>query len=283
MRTLLRKFGEFIWQQLLVSCVVGALILWQQIKRGIISPPRVEDNWLAFLVPYIWLLTGLVVWHLCRTAYLLHLEDRAEIERLQPNAGSTNDELHEIIPAVTQFSPRQVLHNAEEAVWVEDALKRSKADLKIDIAHDAEFRERFYALPKSKYLQIDNLRETLKNDPIFTVGYVRTHLVSRQILAGMIDQLMASMNKPYLSTVDFLFELSIVNVTNNTASIERFEMEAEIEGTWTKLELGRLEDYSLAFDEETAYHGSTNKKTTETLLEPALATGLPGNLYQRDC
>jgi hypothetical protein len=81
-KTFLRKFTEFLWQQIIVGGTLTALILWEQVHHGIITTQKVHDNVLAVLEPYLWLIGGALLWHLVRTAYLLYLEDQAEIERL---------------------------------------------------------------------------------------------------------------------------------------------------------------------------------------------------------
>ena len=274
-KVFLVKFGEFLWQQIVAGLIIGALILWQQVQRGLITVPAIRENWLAFLTPYGYVLAGLVAWHLARTAYLLHVEDQEEIDRLRGGAGER--ELSER-PNTVQVSARTALHNAEEAVWVENALELSTENLKLNIAHDFEFRQKYYALPKGRYADLDSLRESIARDPILAATYVRRYLVSREILAGMIDQFVAAIHKEYLATLDFLFEMSIVNITDNSVSVGRIEMEAEIGGTWTRLESGKLGEYVLAFDEETTGGGFVNTKTFEQPLLPellGLVRGIP--------
>jgi hypothetical protein len=84
-KTFFRKLGEFLWQQIIVGAVLAVCILLQQIHRNIISTTAIRANILAVLEPYLFVIGVLVLWHLGRTAYLLHLEDRAEIDRLVAN------------------------------------------------------------------------------------------------------------------------------------------------------------------------------------------------------
>ncbi len=83
MKMFIRKFGEFLWAQIVVGLGLAGAILWQQIARGLISEPTIKANILAVATPYMYLLGVLVVWHLGRTAFLLHVEDQLEIEGLQ--------------------------------------------------------------------------------------------------------------------------------------------------------------------------------------------------------
>ena len=81
--TFFRKFSEFMGAQILIGLVLSGLILLQQIRRGIISVATTRDSILALLEPYGIVIGAILLWHLGRTAYLLHLEDQAVIEELR--------------------------------------------------------------------------------------------------------------------------------------------------------------------------------------------------------
>lgn len=106
MKTFLRKFGEFMWQQIAFGALLAGLILWQQIERGIVSVAAVRDNFLAVAQPYGWVVGAILLWHLARTAYLIYLEDQEEIDRLRKDTVSQNsfkEETHKLAESIMDF------------------------------------------------------------------------------------------------------------------------------------------------------------------------------------
>lgn len=102
MKTFFRKFWEFLWQQIVIGVILAALIIWQQIRRNIITGPTIRADILAVLEPYLYLLGALILWHLGRTAYLLHLEDSAES---WPELRARKKQLEEELEALELPSP----------------------------------------------------------------------------------------------------------------------------------------------------------------------------------
>jgi hypothetical protein len=97
--TFFRKFTEFIGAQIVVGAVIAGLILWEQIRRHIILVGSTKDNILAVLEPYCLVIAVYLVWHLARTAYLLHLEEFVQIERLRQHIESTGKAVEVIVPS----------------------------------------------------------------------------------------------------------------------------------------------------------------------------------------
>ena len=58
-------------------------ILQQLIRRRTVTVSMLKENVLDVVEPYGFILAALVIWHLGRTAHLLHLEDQEEIDMLR--------------------------------------------------------------------------------------------------------------------------------------------------------------------------------------------------------
>lgn len=186
--TFAAKIGEFIWQQILIGAVLAAFIFWQQIRRGLIPVSAQRENVLALVVPYAIVIGLFLLWHILRAAYLLHIEDREEIERLSALVG-----------------------------------------------------------PSTKSAAM----------PDISAKYLRKHFVPRSPWAGVTAKLAECMNLAMGPTEhDLLLEIYLVNRSEQATTLQRVEVEAQIDGEWRKLKEGRLSPYQLAIDKEEAFaHG----------------------------
>jgi hypothetical protein len=147
------------------------------------------------------------------------------------------------------FSPDEHLRHAQDAVWLQDIVKMPMDELKIAIGHDSDFRHKFDTIT-SNNTQFEAIRNSLAKEPIIAARFIRSRLVPREPFAQQIREVYGLMNKPFTSTSDFLFEISLVNITDNPTTIDRIITEAEIEGKWVSLKMGDLSNYEIAFDEE---------------------------------
>jgi hypothetical protein len=141
------------------------------------------------------------------------------------------------------LSAHEKLKLAEEEVFVDEVLQMSDLDLKINLGHDPEFRNKFEAIPRGKYQQFDGLRDSIAGKPLIAARFMRGHLMPWSPFSGMVKDLFKSMGKPdYETRADFLFQIHLVNITRNTTTLQQITAEAEIDGKWIKLP--RLEDLS---------------------------------------
>jgi hypothetical protein len=152
--------------------------------------------------------------------------------------------------SVDKLTPHEKLQKAQEAVFVDDALAISIADIKIKLAHDSEFRHSFEEVPRDKYAKFEKLRQSAVSEPIIAAKFIRAHLIPRSPWADMVrDIFKASGRTSYEAESDFLFEIFAVNVTNNPTTLQNIEAEAEIAGKWLPLKkLDDLSRYQLVFD-----------------------------------
>jgi hypothetical protein len=149
------------------------------------------------------------------------------------------------------LSSHEQLERAQEAVFVEGVLAMPVPEIKVSLGHDKEFKQKWDSVPKGKYHRFDALKESIALDPIIAAQFVRAHLMPRSPFADMVrDVFKAAGKDDYETTSDFLFEIHAVNVTTNVTTIQRFEAEAEVNGTWIRLpRLDDLSDYQLVYYE----------------------------------
>lgn len=90
-KRLFRELSDFVKAQLLVGFIITGLILWWQVRTGIITKPNIRANVSSFVWPYIAVLVVFTVYHLGRTAFLLDRESQnriAELENAQRSTGN---------------------------------------------------------------------------------------------------------------------------------------------------------------------------------------------------
>jgi hypothetical protein len=78
-----KELGESVRAQLLVGFTIAGLIVWWQVRLGVIKGPEVPANIRSFLLPYLLVFVAFALYHLCRTAYLLDREAGQEIGGLR--------------------------------------------------------------------------------------------------------------------------------------------------------------------------------------------------------
>jgi hypothetical protein len=149
-----------------------------------------------------------------------------------------------------KLHPRDQLQKAQEAVFVDDLLEWSIADLKINLAHDIDFRNKYNAIPKGKYPKLDERKQAIALDPIIAAKFVRAHLMPRSRWADMVRNVFRAAGRTsYEAQSDFLFELHAVNITDNVTTLQDIVAEAEIGGKWVTLpRLNDLSNYQLVFE-----------------------------------
>jgi len=155
MKTFSHKFGEFLWQQLVFGASIAGLILWQQIRRGLITAPTIKANVMAVGEPYGLVVGAIIVWHMVRTAYLLYLEDQAEIESLNEKLAAKV-----VITGLHDTDPRV------EAVFVDERVlgdKSSSLRLTNRGAETAYMVRIFPVKLKQRILTFPDLAEVLEN------------------------------------------------------------------------------------------------------------------------
>jgi hypothetical protein len=82
-QTFFRQFGEFLLAQIVIAALLSGLVLWEDVRRGIISTETTKNNILALLWSFGYVIGLMLIWHLARTAYVMSLQDQAEIESLR--------------------------------------------------------------------------------------------------------------------------------------------------------------------------------------------------------
>ena len=158
----------------------------------------------------------------------------------EPNQ-STN-----VLPAA---SPQEQLASAQDAVFSDIATRLPMEDLKEQLAQDVGFRSRFYSLSYGRYPKFDDLRQSIAKDPIIAGRIIRSRLVQRTPYAQQVREIYALMKRPFDSVSDFLFEISLVNITDNPTTIDEIEADAEIGGVWKQLvRVDDLSDYQMIFE-----------------------------------
>ena len=169
------------------------------------------------------------------------LEQVTRGDRPTPSQETKEEPVAASTPVV--ISAHEQLRLAEEAVFVDEALRMSDNDLKVNLGHDPEFRKKFDDIPRGKYPQFDTFRDSIASKPLIAARFVRAHLMPWSPFSSMVNDLFKTMGKPdYETRADFLFQIYLVNVTHNTTTIQQITAEAEIAGKWTKLP--RLDDLS---------------------------------------
>jgi len=148
-----------------------------------------------------------------------------------------------------KLSPHEELKRAQEVVFVEEVLAMSAEDLKIQLGHDPEFRNKYDSAPRGKYPKLDLLRDSVSKNPLLAAKFLHSHLLPRSPFGSIAQQLLANMGrKSYETTSDFIFEIHAVNITDASTTIQDVTAEAEIEGAWVKLpRLRDLSNYELVF------------------------------------
>jgi hypothetical protein len=145
MKTLRDHVLDFIKQQLLVSVVLSGLILWGQVKAGLISAPEARTNAFAILIPYLKVLALIILWHVFRTAYLLHVEDQEAIDSLRTELESHKATVKEIV------APRPYSDMAFPFPEMAGLLKSDKVMARIGVSELMDFYK------KHTTSQADNL------------------------------------------------------------------------------------------------------------------------------
>ena len=173
------------------------------------------------------------------------LQQMARGERPKPSQETKEEPIFASNPVV--ISPHEQLKLAEEAVFVDGALQMPDDKLRISLGHDPEFRKNFSAIPRGKYPKFDVLRDSISKDPIIAAKFLRAHLVPTSPWAEMVKELFVLAKKPaYETDADFLFDIHLVNVTDNVTTVQDITAEAEIDGKWCSLpKLDDLSDYQL--------------------------------------
>jgi hypothetical protein len=159
---------------------------------------------------------------------------------------------------------------AQEAIFVEGILAMPADDLRINLGHDLEFKQKYNAIPKGKYSSFDTLRVSMAPQPIIASKFVRAHLMPRSPYADMVrDIFRASGRTDYETSSDFLFEIHAVNTTDNVTTIQKMVAEAEIGGKWVQLPLlDDLSNYQLVFDDsKTSTQGGKSFTTKDERVE----------------
>jgi hypothetical protein len=260
-----------VWMRQLLSLVAG-LAMFADTVLPIFASDHIA--WLRWRLPII-LCAVLALVALIGYAILSYREEKREEARWEERdkqQGATNRELQEANTKLTSLleqvtrgdrpNPSQEpieepiaastliilpaheqLRIAEEAVFVDEALKMPSEQLKIDIGHDPEFRRRFEAVPKGKFPEFDDRRYSISREPIIAAKFMRAHLMPWSPFSGMVKDLFKSMGKTaYETRADFLFQIYLVNVSDNVTTIQQITTEAEVGGKWVKLP--RLDDLS---------------------------------------
>lgn len=78
-----KELGESVKAQLLVGFTITGLIVWWQVRLGVIQGPEVPANVRSFLLPYLLVFLAFALYHLGRTAYLLDGEARQGLGALR--------------------------------------------------------------------------------------------------------------------------------------------------------------------------------------------------------
>jgi hypothetical protein len=81
-KRLFKELGDSVKTQLLVGFILAGLILFWQVRTGLITKGDIGVNIAALLWPYIVVLAGFTVYHLGRTAFLLDRENQNRIAEL---------------------------------------------------------------------------------------------------------------------------------------------------------------------------------------------------------
>jgi hypothetical protein len=147
-------------------------------------------------------------------------------------------------------TPAEALAAAEEAMFVDELLEMSIADVRVNLANDLDFRQKYYDVPNGRYPQLDQLKAAIDAEPLIAAKFLRAHLMPRSPWADMVkDIFRAAGRTSYEAESDFLLEIHAVNVSLNPTTLQDVVAEAEVGGKWVSLKkLLDLSMYEIVFD-----------------------------------
>jgi len=154
-------------------------------------------------------------------------------------------------PAVQIYPSQDQIQAAQETLFANEALMLPPLDLRVKLAHDPDFRRNFEAIALGKYPALAAIKKGVAREPLIAARFTRSRLIPRHPYAEITKDLMKALNKPFTATSDFLFEIHLVNTSDNPTTVQKITAEAEINGNWVVLpEFHDLGHYEIVFDDD---------------------------------